>query len=545
MNISLSFTRFLRTPTLTPPRASISPLPTRRPPPSPRRQKPPPRRRRLPPPNPPLPLPSSCSLECPHFESCSGCTHEVNLQRPEIVDEAEAFFKGFGVDDFSFHSGKLLGWRCRAKLAVRGSSADPVVGLYQEGTHNVVDIPDCKAHHPNINVVIELLKQGIVELNVEPYDEDAGTGELRYVQMAVTTYNTSIPQSERYKNGKVQVTLVWNSRTEISPSFQKLEALANFLWKNCGPKCDFHLIHSVWANFQISTDNVIFGNRWKHLVGNKEFWEHIGGIDASLDPSSFGQANTRAFDSMLHKLQKYVPYGSSVADLYGGSGIIGLSLAATRKCRFVKCIEVNKESKPSFERTLSRLPNYVDCNISWHHADASDAPLFWLLGSDVVVVDPPRKGLDESVILALQSTVPPKHHHAAISFSIVSSNKDEKRPWILRAREASVHVKSKTVFEESHSLPQTLIYISCGWDSFKEGYESIGQEKQVCQEEEEETVIIVDAMETQVLGSMKSIWGSKSLPCQSVRSLDKPNQRLTVEDGCHLMLIYARRNFGP
>ncbi|GAB2246317.1 hypothetical protein Droror1_Dr00001810 [Drosera rotundifolia] len=376
MNISLSFTRFLPTPTLTPPRASISPLPTCRPPPLPRRQKPPPS---------PASTESSSSSaivllsRVPSLRICcrgSGCTHEVDLQRPEIVDEAEEFFKGFGVDDFSFHSGKLLGWRCRAKLVVRGSSADPVIGLYQEGTHNVVDILDCKAHHPNINVAIELLKQGIVELNVEPYDEDAGMGELRYVQMAVTTYNTSIPVSTSHFGLEFKERDLSKFSKAGSLGQCKIKSLSmpylQFLWKTYGPKCDFHLIHSFWANFQISTDNVIFGNRWNHLVGNKEFWEHIGGIDASLDPSSFGQANTRAFDSILHKLQKYVPYGSSVAYLYGGSGIIGLSLAATRKCRFVKCIEVSKESKPSFERTLSRLPNYVDCNISWHHADASD-----------------------------------------------------------------------------------------------------------------------------------------------------------------------------
>lgn len=46
--------------------------------------------------------------------------------------------------------------------------------------------------------------------------------------------------------------------------------------------------------------------------------------------------------------------------------------------------------------------------------------------------------------------------------------KNEKRPWILRERETSVQVKSSTVQEESRSLPETLIYISCGWDSFKE-----------------------------------------------------------------------------
>lgn len=48
--------------------------------------------------------------------------------------------------------------------------------------------------------------------------------------------------------------------------------------------------------------------------------------------------------------------------------------------------------------------------------------------------------------------------------------KDEKRPWILRAREDSIQIESTTVHEENQSLPQTLIYISCGWESFKEVY---------------------------------------------------------------------------
>lgn len=115
---------------------------------------------------------------------------------------------------------------------------------------------------------------------------------------------------------------------------------------------------------------------------------------------------------MLRKLQKHIPYGASVADIYAGAGVIGLSLAVTRKCKYVhllcneclfpfrlrstvvvklslaaahvktnfmvfmrsrsvKCIEINKESKVSFEKSISRLPKSVDGNISWHHADAS------------------------------------------------------------------------------------------------------------------------------------------------------------------------------
>ncbi|GLT33095.1 hypothetical protein SLA2020_077100 [Shorea laevis] len=441
------------------------------------------------PPPPPTSLPQNpnasaaptltCALQCPHFQSCSGCTHEFNLHRPAIVEEATAFFKSVGVLDFTFDSCRLWGWRCRAKLAVRGSSENPLIGLYQEGTHNVVDIPHCKAHHPNINAAVELLRRGIKELNIEPYDEDEGTGDLRYVQMALTTYNTSLPASERYKNGRVQVALVWNSRNEKSLNSDKLNALAHFFWRNGGPRSNVHLIHSVWANFQTSTNNIIFGNRWRHLLGERDFWEHVGGIDISLDPSSFGQANTRAFDILLRKVQKYVPYAASVADLYAGAGVIGLSVAASRKCRSVKCVEVNKESKLSFEKTIDRLPSLVDGSISWHQADTSVDPLSWLVGSDVVVVDPPRKGLDSSLIDALKTISLRK-----VKSSILSSNskeKEEKRPWILRAREhtkeASIQFGKETTSDDTPSLPHTLIYISCGWESFKEDCKSLLRSK--------------------------------------------------------------------
>ncbi|CAA7398467.1 unnamed protein product [Spirodela intermedia] len=408
------------------------------------------------------------ALQCEHFQSCSGCTHEWDLDRPLVLKEAGKFFEDRGVPDFTFDSGRLWEWRCRAKLAVRGTAESPLIGLYEEGTHNVVDIPHCRAHHPSINSAVELLKKGISVLNIQPYNEDQGTGELRYVQMTVTTFNTSIPAAERYKYGKVQVTLVWNSRNEQSPGSEKLKALSDFLWRNGGPGSAVHLIHSVWTNFQTSSSNVIFGNRWRHLLGEGDFWEHIGGIDFSLAPSSFGQANTQAFNSLLRKLQKYVPYGASVVDMYAGAGVIGLSVAATRKCRFVKCVEINKESKVSFEKSISRLPKTFDCNISWHQADASVDSIHWLEGADVVIVDPPRKGLDASLIDALNSVGASGRKAGKTVESSLQKAKDEKRPWILRAREPSIQMESKTEWEGSQSWPQTLIYISCGWESFKQ-----------------------------------------------------------------------------
>lgn len=60
------------------------------------------------------------------------------------------------------------------------------------------------------------------------------------------------------------------------------------------------------------------------------------------------------------------------------------------------------------------------------------------------------------------------HYNLSVNSSPHSKVKDEKRPWILRAREASVQIGSKTTSDDSEALPETLIYISCGWESFKE-----------------------------------------------------------------------------
>jgi len=89
----------------------------------------------------------------------------------------------------------------------------------------------------------------------------------------------------------------------------------------------FFLYNNVWLL------QIIFGHKWRHLKGERDLWEHYGGVDISLDPCSFGQANTLSFNSLLHKLNKYVPRGSTVVDMYSGAGVIGLSVAASRKCR--------------------------------------------------------------------------------------------------------------------------------------------------------------------------------------------------------------------
>ncbi|KAJ7541776.1 hypothetical protein O6H91_10G075800 [Diphasiastrum complanatum] len=391
-----------------------------------------------------VPMASTSDLNCEHFLRCSGCLFERELDKPHVLEDAKKFFKARGVHEFPFISKHLRGWRCRAKLAVRGTSHNPSIGLFEEETHEVVDIPSCQAHHPCINIAVELLKGAIRELGVQPYDELTHSGQLRYVQMIATTYDTSVPLRERYKNAKVHISLVWNSRDENSPNGILLQDLAK----------------------------VIFGGRWRHIFGETELWEHLGGVDVCFIPSSFGQANLGAFHALLRSLQKFVHKGAAVVDLYAGVGVIGLSLAATRNCRVVKCVEVNKESKAPFELSLSRISKSVDCDLSWHCADVSVTPIKWLEGVEIVIADPPRKGLEASIIEALRlasmrlqgkTKCPPSN----------PIKKTEKRPWILHMMGGVRMERSFDVDDDNFTWPTKLIYISCGWQSFQEDCEAL------------------------------------------------------------------------
>ena len=100
------------------------------------------------------------NINCPHFAFCSGCTIDENVTNPPLLEEMRHYFHEKAVP-FNYFSDQVVGWRYRAKLAVRGNSENPQIGLYEAGTHHVVDIPLCRVHHPLINLAIEHIKTWI------------------------------------------------------------------------------------------------------------------------------------------------------------------------------------------------------------------------------------------------------------------------------------------------------------------------------------------------------------------------------------------------
>lgn len=151
-------------------------------------------------------------------------------------------------------------------------------------------------------------------------------------------------------------------------------------------------------------------------------WERLGGAEVCFHPGSFSQANLTAFDLALKTIHNQVPKGARVAEFYAGVGAIGVSLAASRKCA-VDMIEVNAHVREPFNQTKARLPPETRDRLHMNIVSAEEMPERFLANADVVVVDPPRKGLDPGLMNALNSD------------------------------------KSKTV--------QKIIYLSCGYDALE------------------------------------------------------------------------------
>ena len=318
------------------------------------------------------------SFECPHFPRCSGCSQTQHVDQPPLLNEIASFFNDHGFPDFKLHVGSITGWRTRAKLAVRGTSQIPLIGLYKAGTHEVINIPFCKVHHPKINEAVNLIKSWIRDNAIEPYNETTGSGVLRYLQLSI-----------QLQTDKVQLVLVINSQQIDKSLTEQLEKLANPLW------------HSIWVNFNVRRDNVLLGNDWAHFNGDPWLWERIADTEVCFLPSSFMQGNLEAFETMVKKIKTNVSSDQRVVEYYAGVGVIGLCLAEQSKS--VLCSEINRQAATYFSESKQRLSKRTQEHLTFRSGPSRDH-LDSLDDCDVVIVDPPRKGVEKSLLAALNTS---------------------------------------------------------------------------------------------------------------------------------------------
>ena len=278
--------------------------------------------------------------------------------------------------------GPALGHRHRARLMVRGRAASPKIGLFQAGTHRIVDTPRCAVHHPRINEVAAALRRAVRATGTPPYADRPRAGLLRAVQVVV----------ER-ASGRVQVVLVASSDDPHS-----LDAVAAALHAELGD-----VVQGLFWNGNAARTNAILGPHWRRLSGEPMLRERIGNAAVFFPPGAFGQANLPLFERIAARVASWVPEAARVVEFHAGCGALGLGLLA-RAARVVM-----NEREPAALDGLARGLAELSPELR-ERAELAPGPAADHAGrvaeADCVVVDPPRRGLDPELLAALCSQPP-------------------------------------------------------------------------------------------------------------------------------------------
>jgi 23S rRNA (uracil1939-C5)-methyltransferase len=321
---------------------------------------------------------------CPHRPPCSGCPRfgEAGIA-PAASSVLHELARVHRLGDVPVISGQTAGFRLRARLAIRGRRGSPKLGLFELGTHRVVHIPSCSVQHPLINRVAAVVRRALVETQVTCYSDKAHMGEARYLQVVVERSSQT-----------AQVVIVANSATVEPP----LAACFELIRERLGNE-----LHSLWFNANLEHSNAILGPDFQHWCGPASVVEHFGGAAVHYPPGAFGQNNLDIAQRIIEHIRSQISPGARVAEFYAGVGAIGLSVLA--EASEIRMNEVSPHALHGLELGLAELDSASRAKISVVPGAAGAACLA-AGGAQVVIADPPRKGLDPQLTEYLSESPP-------------------------------------------------------------------------------------------------------------------------------------------
>lgn len=322
---------------------------------------------------------------CPVAKQCGGC------QIQAMSYEAQLRFKENKVRGNLQRIGKfdnppmepIIGmqepfrYRNKAQFPVgRDRNGHLIAGFYAGRTHTIVESRDCllgdKVNEKILNLVLEHMETH----GISPYDETTGQGLVRHI-MTRTGFQT----------GQIMVCIVVNG-----DSLPVGDALAAELAQIPG-------MTSITLNINKENTNVILGKKIITLWGQDYIEDMIGSVRFRISPLSFYQVNPVQTEKLYGKALEYAGLTGkeTVWDLYCGIGTISLFLA--QRAKKVYGVEIVPEAIRDAKQNAAL--NDI-CNAEFFTGKAEEVlPDMYAregISADVIVVDPPRKGCEKSVL---------------------------------------------------------------------------------------------------------------------------------------------------
>ena len=346
---------------------------------------------------------------CILAHDCGGCTlqHlEETAQRDWKQDQLRQTLLRIGEIDHPQAPVQTdqrgLGYRNRGLIPLRrGEDGRLRMGYFRRGSHRIVNLSRCPVLDPRLDALVEPLKRDLDGSGLAADHDLSQSQGLRHLGLRMG-----------HHTGEVLITLV------SSHPLPGLKQLAQQWIQRWDP------VKGVTLNLQPRRTNQILGSTTTVLAGDPTIREQFCGLELQLSTTTFFQINTPQAEAivecLVHWLHQAAQHGP-IVDAYCGIGTISLPLAA-RGHRVVG-IEINPDSIEQADRNAT--VNGLSPLTRFEAGDVADLLKQTLPGCSALVVDPPRRGLESTVVAAILRDPPPLL--AYLSCDMATQARDLKR----------------------------------------------------------------------------------------------------------------------
>ncbi|MBO1869675.1 23S rRNA (uracil(1939)-C(5))-methyltransferase RlmD [Lachnoanaerobaculum sp. Marseille-Q4761] len=341
--------------------------------------------------------PDRVKAKCPVARSCGGCKLQSLDYRAELrlkQNKVENHLKRIGGFDLSnVEIEEIIGmeepyrYRNKSQFPFGRKNGKNITGYFAGRTHSIVEFDDCIIGIEENKAVLNTVLDFMDKYRVDAYNEEDGSGIVRHVLIR-----------KGFATGELMVCVVINA-DNLSHNRELVKSLSRVLGDD---------LKSISININKKNTNVILGDRTFTIYGREYIEDYIGDVKFRISPQSFYQVNPVQTKKLYGKALEYAALTGeeTVWDMYCGIGTISLFLAKSAK--FVYGVEI-VDAAIQNARENAMLNNIENVKFFVGKAEEIITGEYEngnIKDIDVIVVDPPRKGLDKLAIDTMLKLLP-------------------------------------------------------------------------------------------------------------------------------------------
>ena len=329
--------------------------------------------------------------DCPYFPRCGGCAlRHMDYEQELALKQAhvQSCLTRIGGQTISAlpitGAAQTDGYRNKVQFPVQEQDGRPVAGFFSGKTHRVIPVRHCRIQPDCADAIRGAVLAWMEQYHIRAYDEQTHTGYIRHIYIRFGA-----------ESGQILVCIVAN----CAQLPKKKQLVAALLAAEPG-------ITTIVFSPNTKKGNTVLGTEFHPLYGDGTITDTLCGLQFRLSAPAFYQVNHAQAERLYEKAVQLAGLtgNETVLDLYCGTGTITLCLARHAK----KAIGVEIVPQAIEDAKFNAAQNGME-NAEFFCMDAGQAAKMLAdrrTRPDVIVVDPPRKGVSADVIEAISAMAP-------------------------------------------------------------------------------------------------------------------------------------------